>query len=172
MSYAAVALARTPDGWTGQEVDLHGVADVDEVADLLREVEPDADVTLLFVEEDDEYLAILRVDAEAAEPRAFLSDGRAADDYPLAGIFADAAEAASAGQVVGGGAAVEALVDEAPPGHDPAPLGDPDLLADLGTRRPDLLELCAQEGSLPADVISELCERAGCLEELESLRVP
>ena len=62
MSYFAAALARTPAGWTAHELDLDGAADVDEVADRVRDVDGDADTSLLFVEEDDEYLAILRVD--------------------------------------------------------------------------------------------------------------
>ena len=33
MSYFAAALARTPAGWTAEELDLDGVSDVDEVAD-------------------------------------------------------------------------------------------------------------------------------------------
>ena len=171
MPYTAVALARTPDGWNAQEVDLDGVSDIDEVDDLIREVDPDAYVTLLFVEQDDEYVAIVRLDADAEEPRVFVSDGRAADTYPLVQMLADAIDESEAS---GGGssAPVDELDADAPPGHDAEPLGDADLLADLGTRRRDLLALCAQEGTLPSDVITEVCERAGCLDELEALRVP
>ena len=49
-------------------------------------------------------------------------------------------------------------------------MGDADLLADLGTPSDELLRLCAEEGLLPADVMTELCERAGCGEALEGLR--
>ena len=65
MSYFADALARTPAGWTAEELDLDGVSDVDEVADRVRDVDGEAETALLFVEEDDEYVAILRVDADA-----------------------------------------------------------------------------------------------------------
>jgi putative tRNA adenosine deaminase-associated protein len=51
------------------------------------------------------------------------------------------------------------------------PIGDPDVLADLGTPSAKLLALCAEEGQLPADIISTLCENAGCLEELDALRL-
>ena len=44
---------------------------------------------------------------------------------------------------------------------DGDPTGDPTLLADLGTPAARLLALCAEEGQLPADVISTLCEAAG-----------
>lgn len=162
MSYFAAALARTPDGWTAHELDLDGAADVDEVADRVRDVDGSADTALLFVEEDDEYLAILRVDAEADELRVFVSDGHAADTYPVAEMFAGAVEDLDAS------AALDP--DEEPPGRDSEPLGDADLLADLGTPRRDLIALVKHEGTLPADVITEVCERAGCIDELETLR--
>ncbi len=47
------------------------------------------------------------------------------------------------------------------------PVGDAALLADLGTPADDLLALCAEEGLLPADVLTALCERAGCDDVLE-----
>jgi putative tRNA adenosine deaminase-associated protein len=53
---------------------------------------------------------------------------------------------------------------------DADPAGDSALLSDLGTSGPKLLALCAEEGQLPADVISTLCEAAGCLDVLEKLR--
>ena len=160
MSYFAAALARTPAGWTAEELDLDGLSDVDAVADRVRDVDGEAETALLFVEEDDEYVAILRVDAD--DLRVFVSDSQAAETYPVAGIFA--------------GAAVE---DEPPPpadsddDEDPPdsePVGDADLLADLGTSRRDLIALVTHERTLPSDVISEVCERAGCLDELETLR--
>ena len=164
MSYFAAALARTRAGWTAEELDLDGLTDVDEVADRVRDVDGEAETALLFVEEDDEYVAILRVDAD--DLRVFVSDSQAAETYPVAGIFA--------------GAAVE---DEPPPPADPdddeeedppdsEPVGDADLLADLGTPRRDLIALVTHERTLPSDVISEVCERAGCLDELETLRGP
>ena len=159
MSYVAAALARTPDGWTAHELDLDGAADVDEVADRVRDVDGDADTSLLFVEEDDEYLAILRVDAEADELRVFVSDAHAADTYPVAEIFTGAVEDPSTGDD-----------EDDPPGRDAEPLGDADLLADLGTPRQELIALVKHEGTLPADVITEVCERAGCIDELETLR--
>jgi putative tRNA adenosine deaminase-associated protein len=162
VSYFAAALARTPAGWTAEELDLDGVSDVDEVADRVRDVDGEAETALLFVEEDDEYLAILRVDADADDLRVFVSDGLAAESYQVAGIFAGAVEdelpAPSSGD------------DEDAPAPDSEPVGDADLLADLGTSRRDLIALVTHERTLPADVISEVCERAGCLDELETLR--
>ena len=44
------------------------------------------------------------------------------------------------------------------------------MLADLGTPADDLLDLCAEEGLLPADVLTVLGERAGFLDVLDGLR--
>lgn len=73
MSYYAVALARTDSGWSAAELDLDEVADVDEAAERVREAGPDAEVVLLFVESDDEYLVVLRLD-EDDDFRVFGSD--------------------------------------------------------------------------------------------------
>jgi putative tRNA adenosine deaminase-associated protein len=160
VSYFAAVLARTPDGWTARELDLDGAVDVDDVADRVRDLDGPAGTALLFVEEDDEYLAILRIDADADELRVFVSDAHAADLYRVAEIFATAVE----DPVVGDDD------EDDPPGRDSEPLGDADLLADLGTNRRELVALVKHEGTLPADVITEVCERAGCVDELEALR--
>ena len=160
MSYFAAALARTPAGWTAEELDLDGLTDVDAVADRVRDVDGEAETALLFVEEDDEYVAILRVDAD--DLRVFVSDSQAAESYPVAGIFAGAVEEEPAPSDL------DDEEDEDPPGSEP--VGDADLLADLGTPRRDLIALVTHERTLPSDVISEVCERAGCLDELETLR--
>lgn len=162
MSYFAAALARTPAGWTAEELDLDGLTDVDAVADRVRDVDGEAETALLFVEEDDEYVAILRVDAD--DLRVFVSDSQAAESYPVAGIFAGAVEEEPAPSDLDD----DEEEDEDQP--DSEPVGDADLLADLGTPRRDLIALVTHERTLPSDVISEVCERAGCLDELETLR--
>ena len=48
-----------------------------------------ATVRLLVVEQDDEYVALARVDAGDDEAHVFLSDGHAADAYPLAALIAE-----------------------------------------------------------------------------------
>lgn len=50
------------------------------------------------------------------------------------------------------------------------PVGESALLADLGTPSDALLDLCAEEGLLPADVLSGVADRAGFLDVLEGLR--
>ncbi|WP_163512426.1 hypothetical protein [Fodinicola acaciae] len=73
MSYYAAALTRTDGDWTAAELDLDDVEDVDEAAEALRESAPDADTALLFVESEDEFLAVLRLDQDD-DFRVFGSD--------------------------------------------------------------------------------------------------
>lgn len=165
MSYFAAALARTGEGWTGVEVDLDEVEDIEALIDLLRDLTGDSPgPALLLLEEDDEYVAIVRVDGGAsglAEPRVFLSDRRAVQGSDVAAMLWEEAEVEE-----------EDDVDEDDEGTRPVaePVGDADLLTDLGTPGTELVELCAEEGLLPADVLTTVCERAGCADILEELR--
>ena len=163
MSYFAAALARTDQGWTGVELDLAEVEDLEQLADLLRDLTGEGDgPALLMLDEDDEHLALVRVDGGAgslAEPRVFLSDRRAVLASDVAAMLWEDADEESGD-------------DDDDEGTRPIaePVGDTALLADLGTPAQDLLDLCAEEGLLPADVLTALCERAGCDDVLERLR--
>ena len=53
---------------------------------------------------------------------------------------------------------------------DADPVGDADLLADLGVPAHHLLELCAHEGMMPADITAEISAAMGCADEIEELR--
>ncbi|HVM27966.1 MAG TPA: tRNA adenosine deaminase-associated protein [Mycobacteriales bacterium] len=162
MSHFAAALAKTEEGWTGAELDLAEVDDLEVLAETLRDLSGDsAGPALLLLEEDDEYVAVVRVDGGSgslAEPRVFLSDRRAVQGSDVAAMLWEQVD--------------ETTDDDDDEGTRPVaePVGDTELLADLGTRSDELLRLCAEEGLLPADVISELCERAGCGDVLEGLR--
>ena len=164
MSYFAAALARTEGGWTGVELDLSDVEDLDQLADSLRDLTGDGPgPALLLLEEDDEHLAVVRVDGGAGsldEPRVFLSDRRAVLASEVAQMLWEDVEAPTDDE------------DDEDEGTRPIaePVGDTSVLADLGTSPESLLELCAEEGLLPADVLTTVCERAGCDDVLESLR--
>jgi len=168
--YFASALARTGDKWSGQDLDLGEVEDLDGLIDEMRRGAEDADLVVLFVEEDDEWFGIVRVD-EDSDPRAFLSDGRVIETSTIAAQIAEAATVTD----------VDDDDDDDEDGDDEEeeetiriagdPIGDPELLSDLGTPSKRLLALCAEEGQLPADIISSLCESAGCLEALDALRL-
>jgi putative tRNA adenosine deaminase-associated protein len=169
VSYFAAALGRAGSAWTGQELDLDDVEDLDGVVDELREVSDDAELTLLFVEEDDEWFAVVRIEGDDA--RVFLSDGRAVETSALGAVFGEAASIADdADDDDGDDDDSDEDEDEEPGRAAGDPVGDADVLSDLGTPASMLLKLCAEEGQLPADIISALCERAGCLDTLEALR--
>jgi putative tRNA adenosine deaminase-associated protein len=173
VTYATAALARVNSAWYGDELELDEVEDLDGVVELLREVVgDDADTALLFVEEDDEWFAVLRVDSDG-EPRVFVSDARVIASSDTAALFAEAAVEAAVDDLDAAAdddAEEEDSEDDEGTRADGDPTGDPALLGDLGTPANRLLELCAEEGQLPADVISTLCEAAGCLDVLEKLR--
>jgi putative tRNA adenosine deaminase-associated protein len=169
VTYAAAALARVDATWYGDELELDEVEDLDGVVELLREVVgDDAKTALLFVEEDDEWFAVLRVDADG-EPRVFVSDARVISSSETAALFAEAAVEVTVDEDEDDEADDDSESDDGTRA-DGDPTGDPTLLADLGTPAARLLELCAEEGQLPADVITTLCEAAGCLDVLEKLR--
>jgi len=166
VSYFAAAVVRDKDGWTADEIDLAGVADVDEVAERLRDVNPDADVSLLFVESDDAYLVILRLD-EGEDLRVFGSDSAFAEESRLGALLIGDVDAPA----LEIGAASQAGEDEGiAPDADIDPVGDADILADLGISAQRLLSLVARDGMLPSDVTAEVCRVLGADEQVEELR--
>ena len=172
MSYFAAAVVRGSGGWSAAEIDLNGAADVDEIADRLRDVDPDADVSLLFVESDDVYLAILRLD-EGEDLRVFGSDSAFSEESRLGALLLGEVEepALELDVVTGAGAEPAGEKPEEPQAEpDTDPVGDAELLADLGVPAQRLLALCAHDGMLPSDVTAEIFQVLGCSDELEELR--
>lgn len=172
MSYFAAAVVRDDSGWTAAEVSLRGVNDLDEVAERLRDVEPDADLSLLFVEADDAYLVVLRLD-EGEDLRVFGSDSAYAEESRLGSVLVGDLKAPDLDDVgesrrTGGDATEESDQPAVDPEADP--VGDADLLADLGISAQRLIALCTREGMLPADVTAEVCQVLGCGDEVEELR--
>lgn len=164
MTYFAAALARTADGWTGREFDLGDSADLEALVEEMRELSgDDGGPALLLLEENDEYVAVVRVDGGVGsldEPRVFLSDRRAVQGSDVAAMLWEESDDE------------EVEEDDEDEGTRPVaePVGDAALLADLGTSAEALLDLCAEEGLLPADVLTGVAERAGFLEVLDGLR--
>jgi putative tRNA adenosine deaminase-associated protein len=178
VSYFAAAAVRGSTGWSATEVDLGGVADIEEVADRLRDVAAEAPVALLFVESDDAYLTILRLD-DGEDLRIFGSDGAFAEESRLGALLLGDIQTPvpELDEVIAGVGedaedADDDLEDLAKPPADPdiEPVGDADLLADLGIPAPRLLALCAREGLLPADVTAEVCLAIGAGDSVEEIR--
>jgi len=170
LSTFAAAVARGKNGWTASELDLTGLADIDEVVDALRDAEPDAELALLFVESDDQYLAIVRLD-EGEDLRVFGSDSAFVEESRIGAVLLGEIEVPAALEIddlTSGNE--EEDTDRPSPDPDADPVGDADLLNDLGINAHRLLGLCGQEGMLPSDVTAEICQRIGCGDEVEELR--
>jgi putative tRNA adenosine deaminase-associated protein len=164
MSYFAAVLARRGDRWRAVEVSLDDCESLTDIADVALDVP--GELRLVVVEQDDEYAAIVRP-SDDDNPIAFLTDGHAADNYPLAAIIAE--ELTEIGQDES--ADDSDILSDAPPAHDSAPFGDADIVEDLGTPAADLLSMCAHEGTLPLDVLLHVCEKAGCGDVFDELRI-
>jgi putative tRNA adenosine deaminase-associated protein len=174
VTYVASTLARVDSAWFGDDVSLDEVEDLDGVVELVREVIGDeAETGLLFVEQDDEWFAVLRIDADG-DPRVFVSDARVVSSSEIAAMLAEGALDVSVEEAAvdddDDDDAEDEDEDESTALADGDPAGDTGLLSDLGTSASRLLALCAEEGALPADIIAALCESAGCLDVLEKLR--
>jgi putative tRNA adenosine deaminase-associated protein len=172
--YFAAALAREAAGWSAEELDLSEVEDFDGLVEEMRATSEDATTLLLYVEQEDEWFALVRLDGDE-DPRVFLSDARALDD-PIGAILGEAAAPPGDPDDEPGEEDEPVADDEEEDGDERLPvagdpLGDAAILADLGLAGSALLELCAEEGQLPSDVMSAACERIGCGEAFESLRV-
>ncbi|HVF20773.1 MAG TPA: tRNA adenosine deaminase-associated protein [Mycobacteriales bacterium] len=156
-THFAAVLARTAEGWVGREVDMATVTDLDELADEMRDV-ASGSTAFLFLEEDDEYLAIVRVDGDK-DPRTFISDDRAVGTSALAALVMQDVVAPDP-------------VDDEEEGIKPEPeaVGDTEIVADFGVSSEALLDLCVEEGYLPADMMTAICEKAGCIEVLDEVR--
>lgn len=170
MSTFAAAVARGKNGWTATELELGDLADLDEVTDRLVDAEPDAEVSLLFVESDDQYLAILRLD-EGEDLRVFGSDSAFADESRLGALLLGDIETPALDLSLDASSS-GGDDDEETPAADPDvdPVGDAEIIADLGVSSSRLLALCAQEGLMPSDVSALIAERLGFADDLEELR--
>ena len=172
MSHFAALVVRSNSQWKGSdtEIDLDDAEDIEDVADTMRDVSVDDGPVLLFVEEDDEWFGIVRVD-DGGDPRVFISDARVVAVSELATVlFEDLVpeDLANQSEAIAEDEDISADDDEqtsVKPAAEPA--GATDVLADFGISSKVLLEMCAEEGALPGDVITSICERLGCADEIE-----
>src|SRR5258706_6800258 len=133
-----------------------------------------------FVDSDDSYLVIMRLDG-GEDLRVFGSDSPFAEESRLGALLlGDVSRPALELETLGSGAMeaealepdateLEAEPDESivdtlpgPIVADVDPAGDADLLADLGVAAGKLLQLCLHDGMLPSDVTAEVCQAIGC----------
>ncbi|WP_329546720.1 MULTISPECIES: hypothetical protein [unclassified Streptomyces] len=179
--YFAALLARTEDGWEASDTELDDVETLSDLTDLAREASEEADTVLVLIEQEDAWFGVLRLDGEE-DPRIYVSDAAAAarssygeilltdellgrepgddDVADLDSLDLDGTEdgepedsdeedeeAAASGEAVS---------------H--SPVGDRDILADLGVSEKELLAL--DEG----DALSTIADALGAAEVLETVR--
>ncbi|WP_399087865.1 hypothetical protein ACGH2B_12060 [Streptomyces sp. BBFR2] len=176
--YFAALLARTEDGWEASDTELDNVETLTDLADLAREAAVDDDTVVAYIEQEDAWFGVVRIDGED-DPRVFVSHAAAAarSSYgamltdELLGSDDDAADLDSLD--LDGTEDGEPEPD--PDGNDPddtatagpvpppGPLGDVELLTDLGVSPEDLLVL-------DTDALAQLADALGCTEVLEAVR--
>jgi len=189
VAYFAAVLARTGAGWDVSETELDDVETLADLADLAREAAEDDDTVLVFIEQEDAWFAVLRVDGED-DPRIFVSDAAAAARSSYGTILTDElieqdgeADFDDLDDLVAeldDEDAASAEADEEDDDEDEesatglggtpvGPLGDSELLTEFGLASKDLLDL-AGEGAVPGDALAEIAEALGCGEVLEAVR--
>lgn len=160
MSYFAATFARgSGQTWTGSEQSLDDIDVLEDVVELCRDAAAGSEPVLFFLEENDEWFTLIRVDGES-EPGVFLSDLRAPLSSELAAVIYEG---------VGAQAETE---EESEPARAAAgePGGDTGMLADLGMPADELVELCVEEGLLPSDALAVVGERLGFADEVDKFR--
>jgi putative tRNA adenosine deaminase-associated protein len=188
VAYFAALLARTEDGWDVSETELDDVETLADLADLAREAAEDEETVLVFIEQEDSWFAVVRVDGEE-DPRIFVSDASAASRSAYGEIVLT-------DELVGRGAgddlddlvvaldedddddtvSAESDPDEEddevvvdPDGLPNGPLGDAGLLIDFGVGAKELMDMSV-EGSIPGDALTEIADALGCGDVLEAVR--
>ena len=149
MSYFTAVLAREGRHWTAHDVDVESLKDLGELTDELRAVAEDDDPVLLFVEREDAWWAVVRVDGDE-DPRIFVSDAAGAASSSYSELLE-----------IGGEEEVEPVAGEC--------AGDIDVFADLGTT-PDALTTMCEDEVPPMDALAAVAEAGGFDEVLDSLR--
>ncbi|MGW4032624.1 tRNA adenosine deaminase-associated protein [Streptomyces sp. NPDC004838] len=184
--YFAALLARTQDGWEASDTELDDVETLSDLADLARDASVDEDTVLLFIEQEDAWFGLVRVEGEE-DPRIFISDAAAAARSSYGEILTN--------ELLGGddddpAADLDALdldgtEDGEPDGHDDndpdndnddgdsegadsgtvrsGPVGERDILMDLGLSEKELL-------ALETDALLEIAEALGAGDVLETVR--
>ncbi|MCX4710299.1 hypothetical protein PV749_11250 [Streptomyces sp. ID03-2B] len=183
--YFAALLARTEDGWEASDTELDDVETLSDLTDLARDASVDEDTVLVYIEQEDAWFGVVRVDGEE-DPRIYVSDASAAARSSYGEILLTdemlGREPGAEDEI----AALEELVDldgtedgeperptpaavdqddDAPdPDAVPAgPIGELGVLADLGMSEKELL-------TLQTDALAEIAEAVGAAEVLESVR--
>ncbi|MFJ5273659.1 hypothetical protein [Streptomyces sp. NPDC088358] len=178
--YFAALLARTEDGWEASDTELDDVETLSDLTDLAREASEE-DTVLVLIEQEDAWFGVVRVDGEE-DPRIYVSDAAAAarssygeilltdellgrdpgdDDADLDSLDLDGTEDGEPDDTHDSDDEDETVAGEA---VSHSPVGDREILADLGVSEKELLAL--DEG----DALSTIADALGAAEVLETVR--
>ncbi|MGW2472384.1 tRNA adenosine deaminase-associated protein [Streptomyces sp. NPDC001665] len=182
--YFAALLARTEDGWEASDTELDDVETLSDLTDLARDASVDEDTVLVFIEQEDAWFGVVRVDGEE-DPRIYVSDASAAARSSYGEILLTDELLGREPGAEDTIAALEELVgldgtedgepetttdnddedDDGPSaGVVPAgPIGDSGVLSDLGLPEAELL-------MLRTDALAEIADALGAAEVLETVR--
>ncbi|MFD5328586.1 MULTISPECIES: hypothetical protein [unclassified Streptomyces] len=175
--YFAALLARTEDGWEASDTELDNVETLADLADLAREsASDDGETVIVFIEQEDAWFGIVRVDGED-DPRVFVSNAAAAARSSYGEILTS--------ELLGDDDQDDQLdeltdldgTEDGEPEHDdedddavtgagiaPAgPLGETRILADLGLPEKQLL-------AITDDALGEVADAIGASDILETVR--
>ena len=174
--YFAALLARTEDGWKASDTELDDVETLSDLADLAREASPGEDTVLVLIEQEDAWFGVVRIDGED-DPRIYVSDAAAAarssygeilltdellgrepgeDDADLDSLDLDGTEDGESDADDDDDTSAEAVPH--------SPVGDIEILDDLGVGEKELLALDAD------DALSSIADALGASEVLETVR--
>ncbi|MFD9241132.1 hypothetical protein ACFV0D_04200 [Streptomyces sp. NPDC059556] len=176
--YFAALLARTEDGWEASDTELDDVETLSDLTELAREASDD-DTVIVFIEQEDAWFGIVRIEGEE-DPRIYVSDGAAAarssygeiltreilgDDLDdivdeLESLDLDGTED---GEPLDGDTDDDEETSVAAEAVPAAPVGDRLILADLGMPPADLM-------ALDSDALAEIADALGAAEVLEAVR--
>jgi putative tRNA adenosine deaminase-associated protein len=185
--YFAALLARTEDGWEASDTELDDVETLSDLTDLAREASVDEDTVLVFIEQEDAWFGILRVEGEE-DPRIYVSDAAAAarssygeilidellgrdNDDPADDLDTLDLDGTEDGEPDGKDEEYEHddnndIDDSSVTDGETVPagaVGDRQILADLGLSEADLL-------ALETDAMAEIADALGAAEVLETVR--
>lgn len=169
VAYFTAVIAKVGRSWKARDVEVDDAETLDELADALRSAAVDDQPVLAVVEHEDEWFALVRVDAEE-EPRLFVSDLAAASHSPYGEILAPAADVDVPQDEEGGDDGEDGLQDGDGDESVSAWAGEGDLLEDLGVSARTLRKLVEDNAEDPGAVLGEVGETCGFAELLEALR--
>ncbi|MBT2507382.1 hypothetical protein J7I98_16115 [Streptomyces sp. ISL-98] len=176
--YIAALLARTEDGWKASDTELDDVETLSDLTDLAREATVDDDTVIVFIEQEDAWFGLVRVDGEE-DPRIYVSDAASAARSSYGEILLtdellgrDPEDPDALEELVD----LDGTEDGEPEEEDDeditlddtsavptGPLGDTRILVDVGLSEKELL-------ALGTDALTEIADVLGAAEVLETVQ--